>query len=145
MKSIIKRIALALMAMLMLMMSVFSASRKVEAATTYNNTISASLSCSIDSSGQLSAVLAATGYSSLAKKISVELYIEKRILGLFWKRVNIGYTDNVWQDSVTGYYYSNTFTHNLSSGGTYRVTVTYTVSGTGGPDDIIVKTATAPY
>ena len=66
-------------------------------------------------------------------------------MGIFWTRVNIGYTNNVWHDSTTSYIYSNYFEFQLTSTGTYRVTVTYTVSGTGGPADVITLTDILTY
>ena len=145
MKTFIKRSALALMALLMLAMSVFVSTRKTEAATTYNNATDADLSASISSNGLLNVSLSVMGIKGITTRIETALYVEKRILGLFWKRVNIGCTDNVWYDSTTNIYYNSVFSHSLSSGGTYRITVTYTVSGSGGASDIITMTNTVTY
>lgn len=139
-----KRAALLAMALLTLAMNVLVPIRKIEAATTYNNTISANLNCSMNS-GELSAYLDVTGIKGTTTQISVELYVEKRVLGIFWKKVNIGYPNNVWTDSVSGYLYSNVFTTQLSSTGTYRTTVTYTVSGSGGTPDEITLRSTVAY
>lgn len=145
MYTLTKKVTVFALALLMLVMSVLVPMKKAEAAMMYNNTYDADLFCTINSSGQLQASLSVTGYKSKTTHISVELYVEKKVLGLFWSRVDIGYTNNVWTDSTTNYRYSNSFTTNLSSTGTYRVTVTYTVSGTGGVSDIIVKTSTVSY
>ena len=140
-----KRGTVFALALLMLVMSVFVPMKKAEAAMMYNNAYDADLYCTINSNGHLQASLSVTGYVKKTTHISVELYVEKRILGLFWSRVDIGCTNNIWTDSTSNYSYSNLFTTNLSSSGTYRVTATYTVSGTGGTADVIVKTSTASY
>ena len=133
MKKTVKRsIALALSLLTLLVFFAVPAS-KVSAATTYNNTISASLSCNVDSAGCLYSYLSVAGKSGTTR-ISVELYVDKQILGLFWSRVDIGCPNNIWTDYTTKNCYSNSFSTGLPSHGTFRVTVTYTVSGSGGAD-----------
>lgn len=138
-----------LLCMILLLCTVFVSMagyhRTAKAAVTLNNTASSSLSCSISSTGKLTAVLSVYGFKNITTSIQADLYLEKRILGIFWKRVDIGYTNNVWHDSVTGYIFYNTFDHQLASTGTYRVTVTYTVSGSGGSPDVITMTETKTY
>ena len=145
MYSMVKRVSVFALALLTLVMGVVVPAKRATAATLYNNTSSANLTVNIDSNGKLFAYLSVVGINGQTKKIEVSLYVEKKILGLFWSRVDIDNDDDTWYDSSTSYYYSNTFSHNFSSTGTYRVTVTYTVSGTGGPNDVITKTATATY
>lgn len=145
MKTNVKHAAAFAMAVLSLVMGVLAPLRHAEAATTYNNTSSADLICSVNSSGLLQASLSVTGYKSKTTHISVELYVEKRVLGIFWKKVDIGCINNIWTDSTSNYYYSHLFSHSLSSTGTYRVTVTYTISGTGGADDVIQLRDTVTY
>ena len=140
-----KRISLLAMALLMLVTGIYVPFRNAEAATTYNNTATASINCNIDNSGNLLALMAATGIKGKTTRIQVELYVEKRVMGIFWSRVDIGYTNNVWIDSTTNTTYNNSFSTNLDTSGTFRVTVTFTVSGSGGSDDIIVKTAILSY
>lgn len=119
--------------------------KTVRAATTFHNTLYADIVNSIDSDGRLETILHVDGFKGITTLIETDLYVEKRILGIFWIRVDIGYTNNVWHDSTTDYHYSNYFDTQLSSHGTYRVTVTYTVSGTGGTPDVIVLTDTDTY
>ncbi|MBO4879355.1 MAG: hypothetical protein J5544_03775 [Clostridia bacterium] len=145
MNTMTKKWTLLMLAVLTLVMSIFVPLNKASAATTYNNTNRANLYASVSSNGRLSASLSVLGIKGITTKIEVSLYVEKRILGLFWSRVDIGCDDNVWEDSTTNYYYNNTFSCDLSSTGTYRVTVTYTVSGTGGASDVITKTDTVTY
>lgn len=139
------RAAYFALALLTLIMGVIVPLRKAEAATTYNNTFSSSLNCTINSSGLLQASLSVTGYKNKTTHISVELYVEKKVLGIFWKKVDIGCTNNIWTDSTSNYYYSHVFSHSLTATGTYRVTVTYTVSGSGGTDDVIQHRQTVTY
>lgn len=140
-----KKGTLLMLAMLTLVMSIFVPLNKASAATTYNNTTKATLSASIESTGCLSASLYVMGIKGKTTSIDVSLYVEKRILGVFWSRIDIGCTNNIWHDSTTNYYYTHIFSHNLNSTGTYRVTVTYTVSGTGGSSDVITLTDTVTY
>ncbi len=145
MNTMTKKGSMLVLALLMMIMSVYVPFKQAEAATTYNNTTSASLSGSVNANGRLTASLYVLGIKGKTTRIETSLYVEKRILGIFWSRVDIGCEDNIWHDSVTNYYYSNSFCCDLSSTGTYRVTVTYTVSGSGGASDVITKTCTVTY
>ncbi|MBO4878744.1 MAG: hypothetical protein J5544_00635 [Clostridia bacterium] len=145
MKTITKRSFTLAMTMLLLVMSILVPLEKASAATTYNNTLRSSLTCDVDSNGELSATMSVNGKSGITTHIGVELYIEKKILGIFWSRVDIGCENNIWTDSTNSYKYNHVFTTQLNSTGTYRVTATYTVSGSGGSDDIITKTDTVTY
>lgn len=140
-----KRGTVFALALLMLVMSVFVPMKKAEAAMMYNNTGGTSISCTVDSNGRLQATLIVNGKSGITTHIGVKLYVEKRVLGIFWSRVNIGCDDNLWIDSTNNYNYRNVFSVNLTASGTYRTTVTYTVSGTGGGNDIITQTDTVTY
>lgn len=137
-----KRGIIVAMALIILAASMIVPTRKIEAATTYNNTTRASADPSVSSYGQLDVALSVDGIKGKANRIEVELYVEKRFLGVFWSKVNIGYPNNIWTDAVNNYMYRNTFSTQLPSSGTFRVTVTYTVSGTGGADDVITFTGT---
>ena len=145
MKPITKRFLTLSLTLLLLVMSIYVPLYKASAAITYNNTTSATLNCSIDSSGRLSAALSVVGKLGKTSRIGVELYVEKKVLLVFWKKVDIGCPNNIWTDSVNATNYSNTFQTDLSSTGTYRTTVTYTVSGSGGADDVITLTDTKTY
>ena len=72
-------------------------------------------------------------------------YVEKRTLGFFWTRVDIGQPNNQWYDVVYDYMYIGSHSFQLNSHGTYRITVTYVISGTGGEPDIITRTITKTY
>lgn len=145
MESMFKRVTVFVLALLtFVMFGVFPFS-KASAAVMYSNTMSATMRSQIDSDGNLSTALKVTGYKGITTRIEVELYVEKKVLGLFWSRVNIGGANNTWTDSINSYIYTNTFGYHLTSTGTYRVTVTYTVHGSGGADDVITLTETATY
>lgn len=119
--------------------------KKANAATTFNNTIHADLSSYVTSTGKLHSTLTVDGKKNITSLIEADLYVEKRVLLIFWTRVNIGYPNNTWHDSTTNYLYSNYFEFQLSDTGTYRITVTYTVSGSGGASDVINCTNTVTY
>lgn len=103
----------------------------------YNNTNSATANMDISDSGKMTINYKVSGYSSVTTKIVITTYIEKRTLGLFWTRVDIGTTDNEWVDTINGYKYSGSRTYQLSSSGTYRVTINYKIYGSGGSADEI--------
>lgn len=46
-----------------------------------------------------------------------------------------GQTDDQWVDTIKNYRYSGSRTYQLSSSGTYRVTVAYKIYGSGGSAD----------
>ncbi|MBQ1684148.1 MAG: hypothetical protein II072_01390 [Clostridia bacterium] len=140
-----KRFCTVVLTLVLLVMSIYVPLHKASAAITYNNTLSATLNCSVSSTGRLNANMLVTGMSGITKTIQIELYVEKRFLLVFWSRVDIGFPNNVWTDSVNGFLYNNAFHTDLSSTGTYRTTVTYTVSGIGGADDVITMTDTVTY
>lgn len=76
---------------------------------------------------------------------TVEIYLEKRTLGIFWNRVDIGEPDDVWVDT----FYENDgyvdHTLQLTKTGTYRATFKMTFRGTGTEDDVLEKTVQATY
>ena len=145
MKTVIKRSAVLAVAVLMLAMSVLVPVNKASAAVTYNNTIAAYLSADVDQGGNLNVSMTAYGKEGKTTRIEVSLTVERRFMFVIWVPVDLGTENNVWTDYTTQYYYSHLFSTHLSSNGTYRVTVVYTVSGTGGPDDVITKTSTVTY
>lgn len=72
--------------------------------------------------------------------------MEKKFLGVFWTRVDIpNNTEDQWVDIINNYSYIGSHTLQLSSSGTYRITVTYKIYGNGGAADEIKKQATASY
>ncbi len=111
----------------------------------YNNTSNDQNSASVSESGVLSILNRHRGIEGTTSKVVITTYVEKKILGLFWSRVDIGQPDNQWVDTTYNINYSKTYTHQLTSTGTYRVTTIFIVSGTGGADDEIVRTSEVTY
>lgn len=119
---------------------VFASSKAVSAAEItpyYNNTVSASTTVSISSTGKITITNSYNGRKDVTTKAVITTYIEKRFLGIFWTRVDIGTTDDEWVDTIYNYYYAGDHSFQLESTGTYRVTVEYVISGSGGADEIV--------
>lgn len=111
----------------------------------YNNTLSARTTISISSAGELSVVNSYRGFQGVTTKAVITTYVEKKVLGFFWTRVDIGTIDDQWVDTVNNYYYTGGHSFQLSSTGTYRVTVTYKIYGSGGTADEIECQETKTY
>ncbi len=111
----------------------------------YNNTISAQSSASISSTGVLTINNKYQGISGTTTKAVITTYVEKKVLGIFWTKVDIGQPDNKWVDTIYNYKYSGSHSVQLSSKGTYRITVNYEISGTGGAVDKIPYEITKTY
>ena len=145
MKNKLKRPLLIALALMMLVAAAAAPGKSAKAAVTGNNLYDSDLDCSISSTGLLEADISVIGYQGITTHIEVRLCVEKLFLGFYWYRVDIGEPDNLWIRSVNWHRYTNTFSHQLSSTGTYRVTAVYTVSGTGGPDEVKTYQRTKYY
>ncbi len=149
MKKIIKKVFASVLVLCLSVVPVCSVS--VSAATQgditpyYNNVSNATANLSISSSGKMTINYSYVGSSGVTTKAVITTYIEKRTLGLFWTRVDIGTTNNQWVDTIKNYRYSGSRTYQLSSTGTYRVTVIYKIYGSGGAADEIERQAKASY
>ena len=128
---------------------IFSTSMVVLAApideTRFNNTFTATSTASVSDNGKLTINNQYQGIKGTTTMGEITTYIEKNFLGLFWIRVDIDQPNNQWLDIVYDYLYYGSHTFQLSSHGTYRVTVTYVISGSGGVPDTITKTITKTY
>lgn len=111
----------------------------------YNNVVSVDTHMSISSSGKMAINYCYDGIPSSTTKAVITTYIEKRTLGIFWSKVDIGQPDNQWVDTIAKYAYDGTRTYQLSASGTYRVTVTYKIYGTGGSADTITTEVKDSY
>lgn len=111
----------------------------VFAAMNYNNTNYANLYCNTTSGGETTVSLSYGGYDGITTGATVTTKIEKRFLGLFWKKIDIGTTNNEWVDEFVGAYGGTTHTVQLPSSGKYRVTAEFDVYGNN-PTDHIEKT-----
>ena len=90
----------------------------------------------VDSSGFLYIAILYTGYSGITTGAKITTYVQKRILGIFWTRVNNGQPNNEWVDNVTGSSYRGHHELQLSSTGTYRVTSEFVIYATTGSEPI---------
>ena len=147
MNKFIKRILSIVLVLCMAMIPMYSASAATpdEVMPCYNNTASTTTAMSINSTGKMTITYQYSGFESITTKAVITTYIEKKTLGLFWTRVDIGETDNQWVDTINSYRYSATRTGQLPSSGTYRVTVVYKIYGSGGSADVIEYQAQDSY
>ena len=83
--------------------------------------------------------------NSVTSKAVITTYVEKKVLGIFWSRVDIGQTNDEWVDTVYNYKYSGSHSIQLSSTGTYRVNVEYVIYGSGGSSDTITRQIEESY
>ena len=104
-----------------------------------NNTSSTSTGFSISSTGKATIVIDYMGYPEVTTGATINITIEKRNLLFFWNDV---ITDTI---TVQGYRYDDELYYQLEDSGTYRCTVEYVISGTGGADDVITFEDTASY
>lgn len=147
MKRTIQRSMTLVLSLLMLMAFLVAPNAKASAEVKpkYDSVIDTNLRTSINSDGQLNSIIKATGEKGSTTRIEIELYVEKRVLGLFWTRVDIGTTNNTWIDSVNSWQYINAFSTQLNSSGTYRVTVKFTVFCADASSDVVTKVNTVTY
>lgn len=75
-----------------------------------------------------------------AEPVVVKTYIEKKVLGFFWNRVETGTKDNEWTDKFNKKFYVGSHTVKLTESGTYRATLEIYVGG-----DILKKYAEFKY
>lgn len=105
----------------------------------YNNVNTATANLDVTNNGKLTINYTYAGFSGVTTKAVITTYIEKKTLGLFWTRVDIGTTNDEWVDTINNYRYTGSRTYQLSSSGTYRVTVNFKIYGSGGTADVIEK------
>ena len=110
------------------------------AALQSTNVYDANVYASTNSSGETTIHIGYVGYVNITTGATTTTKVEKRFLGLFWKKVDIGTTDNVWVDGFTGVNGSTTHTVQLPSHGKYRVTTDFDVYGVSGVTDHIERT-----
>ena len=109
------------------------------------NNITANSVASISDGGLLTITNKYQGIKGTTTKGEITTYVEKKTMGFFWTRVDIGQPDNQWHDVIYNYMYIGDHTFQLASHGTYRITVIYVISGTGGDPDTITRTTTKTY
>ena len=98
----------------------------------YNNVSKTNSDFSI-TDGIAKVKLTYTGYSGTTTGAKVTTVLQKRTLWLFWSDVT------EWVDTSSSPFDSFTHTYSVSSGKTYRVQITYEISGSGGATDVITE------
>ena len=138
----VKKLILLVMLLSMMNMVIY---QKSQAATMFNNMYSTYTNAIIASDGTMTIYESYDGIPGVTTRGELTTYIEKRILGIFWKKVNNGQPNNQWVDTIYNYRYSGSHSHQLSSSGTYRATVIYKVYGTGGDPDELTSQVVVTY
>ncbi len=82
--------------------------------------------------------------SSAFTSAKISTYVERKVLGLFWVKVDNGQPNKTWVDYPTATMYNKQYTLQLSQTGNYRVTVEYIFYGSYG-SETITKQPTATY
>lgn len=109
--------------------------------STYSNNVgSTATSFTISSKGKATVSNNFAGISGVTKSATITTKVQKKI-GVIWVTVNNGN----WIDTSTATNYSKSHSVQLSSTGTYRAHVVFTISGTGGSDDKITKNVEKEY
>ncbi len=141
MKKQIKKIFIVIMVLCLSVTSFVTASSATaipeEIMPLYNNTSATDCAMKISSSGLMTIDYNIDGKPGVTTRAVVTTYVEKRVLGLFWSRVDIGTTNDEWVDTIYDYEFTKKRTYQLSSSGTYRVNIEMVVYGSGGSADTI--------
>lgn len=136
-----KKHKISIATILMICFSIFAAqtiSAKAAGITPYYNTTQmASSTMNISDDGVMTITYRYITKTTNISSATITTYIEKRTLGIFWTRVDIGVPDNQWVDTSTSSSYVNSRTFQLSSSGTYRACITYEIIGSNGSADTI--------
>lgn len=111
----------------------------------YNDLVTTDTAAVISSSGKLTARYSYDGAKDDITKAVITTYVEKKVLGLFWTRVDIGTTDNEWIDTIYDYAHTGSHSTQLTSEGTYRVTFEFVIYGTDGSTDEITREKELEY
>lgn len=80
-------------------------------------------------------VSSSTGFTSA----EIHTYVERRVLGILWVKVDNGQPNKTWVDTSTAKVYSKNYTLTLTQTGTYRVTAEYTFYGSSGSESITMQ------
>lgn len=105
-----------------------------------NNVSSTNTSFSISESGKVTVSNRYVGETDVTKSATITTKVQKKV-GLIWVTVSNG----KWTDTSTAVNFSKSHSVQLSSTGTYRAHVVFTISGTGGSDDKITKNIEKEY
>ena len=129
-----------ILSLVLICMFIFQTIAFASDVSTYNNnTGTVSLTFTISNVGKAVVTYGYTGYTGIATGATINILIEKRNLLFFWAEV---LTDTI---TINAEYCLDELVFHLTEKGTYRCTVTYTVSGTAGPDDVLTMQDTASW
>lgn len=144
-KNLLKRILCFVVMCTVLISTVSFIAYAEEIIPRYNNVSYAESNVTISSSGKMNITNSFSGSASVFSRAVITTYVERKTLGLFWTRVDIGQTDDEWVDTIYTNVYSGTHSHQLEKAGTYRVTVEYVIYGSGGAADTITREIEKTY
>lgn len=134
-----KKIVIALMALILIFTVTITAyASKITPFS--NNVNSTKTTFSISSSGLATVKNTYSGITGTTKSATIVTKVQKKF-GLIWITVS----DGSWTDTTTATSYSKSHSVQLSSTGTYRAHVEFTISGSGGSDDEITKNVQKTY
>lgn len=105
-----------------------------------NNVDTTNTTFSISSSGLSTVKNTYSGITGTTKSAEIVTKVQKKV-GLIWVTVSGG----SWTDTSTSTSFSKSHSVQLSSKGTYRAHVVFTISGTGGSDDKFTKNVEKTY
>lgn len=111
----------------------------------YNNVHRVQSDVSVSSTGVMTIFNSFSGSTSVFSKAVITTYIEKRVLGIFWNKVDIGQANDEWVDTIYTNVYSGSHNIQLESKGTYRVIVEYVIYGSNGSPDVVTKEIEKSY
>lgn len=144
MKKALKRLLTLTLAICCLMTPIALAAGAEQIQPRLNNTVSTFMNMSITSTGMLSIGYDYSGFPGVTTHAVIRTRVEKKVLFL-WTDVDLGVPDDVWVDTVYQSDYTGGRSFQLSKSGTYRVTVEYTIYGSGGAADVLEHQATDSY
>ena len=111
----------------------------------FNNTLITDSTFYINENGLAYIVISYEGYPGITSGAAITIQLEKKVLGLYWSTVDIGTPNNTWSYYSSDVSFTHTHTYQLSSKGTYRVKINYTIYGSAGMPDEIEDVLTYKY
>ena len=111
----------------------------------FSNVISTETGFTITNTGLAGVSVIYTGIQGVTTRVMCKIYLEKKVLGLFWTRVDLGNTNDEWIDTSTEVIDRFSHTFQLESTGTYRAVFYIPCGGTNGPSDIVEQIIEKKY
>lgn len=111
----------------------------------WNNTNTCKTNFTITESGTAQVLVQYQGIPDVTTNVETRVQLEKKVLGLFWSKVDIGEPNDEW--IVISSNINDTIVHttHLNKKGTYRAVFEVTFSGSNGPDDVVEIKTEAKY